>query len=48
MRLKRTCPDLPADLLSEPEEWQAANLLNRRKVPKTPPGRLRCKESGQR
>jgi hypothetical protein len=38
MRLGRTCPDLPADLLFEPEEWQAAYLLNRRKVPKTPPG----------
>lgn len=37
MRLGRTCPDLEAALLFEQEEWQAAYILNRKKVPKTPP-----------
>ena len=37
MRLKRTCPDLDAALLFERDEWQAAYILNRKKVPKTPP-----------
>jgi IS4 transposase len=37
MRLGRTCPDLEAALLFEPEEWQAAYILNKKKVPKTPP-----------
>lgn len=37
MRLGRTCPDLEAALLFERDEWQAAYILNRKKVPKTPP-----------
>ena len=37
MRLGRTCPDLEADLLFEPDEWQAAYILNKRKPPRTPP-----------
>lgn len=37
MRLGRTCPDLDAALLFERHEWQAAYILNRKKVPKTPP-----------
>jgi len=35
--LRRTCPDLDAALLFERDEWQAAYILNRKKVPKTPP-----------
>ena len=37
MRLGRTCHDLDAALLFERDEWQAAYILNRKKVPKTPP-----------
>lgn len=37
MRLGRTCPDLDAALLFEQDEWKAAYILNRKKVPKTPP-----------
>ena len=37
MRLGRACPELPAELLFETEEWQAAYLLHDRAVPKTPP-----------
>jgi hypothetical protein len=37
MRLGRTCPDLDAALLFERDEWQAAYILNRKKIPKTPP-----------
>lgn len=37
MRLGRTCPDLDAALLFERDEWQAAYILNRKKVPETPP-----------
>jgi len=37
MRLGRACPELPADLLFETEEWQAAYLLHDKPVPKTPP-----------
>lgn len=37
MRLGRTCPDLDAALLFERDEWQAAYILNRKKVPNTPP-----------
>jgi len=37
MRLGRTCPDLGAALLFERDEWQAAYILNRKKVPETPP-----------
>jgi len=38
MRLGRTLPDLPADLLFEADEWQAAFILNKKPVPKTMPG----------
>lgn len=37
MRLGRTCPDLDAALLFEPDEWKAAYILNHRKVPAKPP-----------
>jgi len=37
MRLGRTCPDLDAALLFERDEWQAAFILNRKKVPTAPP-----------
>ena len=37
MRLGRTGPDLDAALLFAQDEWQAAYILNRRKVPNTPP-----------
>lgn len=30
MRLGRTLPDLPADLLFEPDEWRAAFILNKK------------------
>ena len=37
MRLGRTLPDLPADLLFETDEWQAAFILNKKPVPKEVP-----------
>jgi len=37
MRLGRSCPDLDAALLFSADEWQAAYILNRKKVPKKPP-----------
>lgn len=37
MRLGRCLPELPADLLFETEEWQAAFLLNKKKLLKTVP-----------
>jgi hypothetical protein len=37
MRLGRTCPDLDAEWVFEREEWEAAFLLNKKPVPKTPP-----------
>ncbi len=37
MRLGRTLPDLPADLLFEADEWRAAFILNKKKVPKAVP-----------
>jgi len=37
MRLGRTCPDLDAGLLFEPDEWKAAFILNRKTPPDTPP-----------
>ena len=33
MRLGRTLPDLPANLLFEPDEWRAAFILNKKPVP---------------
>ena len=37
MRLGRTCPDLNAQLMFEPDEWKAAYILNHQKVPSEPP-----------
>lgn len=37
MRLGRTCPELDATLLFEPDEWRAAFILNKMPLPKTPP-----------
>ena len=37
MRLGRTLPDLPADLLFEADEWRAAFILNKKPPPKTVP-----------
>lgn len=37
MRLGRTLPDLPADLLFEADEWPAAFILNEKKVPNAVP-----------
>ena len=37
MRLGRTLPDLPADLVFEADEWRAAFILNKKPIPKTVP-----------
>ncbi len=37
MRLGRNLPDLPADLLFETDEWRAAFILNKKKVPNAVP-----------
>lgn len=37
MRLGRTCPDLDAGLMFEPDEWRAAFILNRKTPPAAPP-----------
>jgi hypothetical protein len=37
MRLGRTCPDLDAELLFEPDEWKAAFILNKKVPPDKPP-----------
>ncbi len=37
MRLRRTLPDLPADLLFEPDEWRATFILNKKPEPKEMP-----------
>jgi hypothetical protein len=37
MRLGRTLPDLPADLLFEADEWRAAFILNKKPPPKAVP-----------
>lgn len=37
MRLGRTLPELPADLLFEPDEWRAAFILNKKPPPKEVP-----------
>jgi hypothetical protein len=38
MRLGRALPELPVDLMLEADEWKAAYILNRKKVPRqTPP-----------
>ena len=37
MRLGRSCPELDAALMFEPDEWRAAYILNKEKIPdKTP------------
>lgn len=37
MRLGRTCPDLNAQLMFEPDEWKAAYILNKKPIPDKPP-----------
>ena len=37
MRLGRTCPDLPASLMFEPDEIKAAYVLTQKPLPATPP-----------
>lgn len=37
MRFGRSCPELDAELFFEPEEWQAAFILNDKPPPETPP-----------
>ena len=37
MRLGRSCPDLDAQLVFEPDEWKAAFILNQKRPPDTPP-----------
>ena len=37
MRLGRSCPDLDAQLMLEPDEWKAAYILNKQKLPSKPP-----------
>jgi hypothetical protein len=37
MGLGRTCPDLDAELLFEPDEWRAAFILGKKPVPTAPP-----------
>jgi len=37
MRLGRTCPDLPADMVFETEKWQAAYVLNYKPIPEKVP-----------
>jgi hypothetical protein len=37
MRLGRSCPELDAQLMFEPDEWQAAYILNQKKLPDKPP-----------
>jgi hypothetical protein len=37
MRLGRTCPDLPAELFFEPDEWRGAYVLLKKPVPPEPP-----------
>lgn len=37
MRLGRTCPELDAQLMFEPDEWRAAFILNRKTPPDTAP-----------
>ena len=37
MRLGRSCPDLDAELMFEPDEWKAAYILNNKKPPDKPP-----------
>ena len=36
MRLGRSCPDLDAQLMFEPDEWKAAFILSQKRPPDTP------------
>ena len=38
MRLGRTCPELPAELYFDADEWRGAYILLKKPLPKTPPG----------
>jgi hypothetical protein len=37
MRLGRTCPELPAEMLFEPDEWHGVHFLLKKPIPKKPP-----------
>ena len=37
MRLGRSCQDLDAQLMFEPDDWKAAYILNKQKLPDMPP-----------
>jgi len=37
MRLGRTLPELPADMLVEADEWRVAFILNKKPIPKAVP-----------
>ncbi len=37
MRLSRTLPDMPADVVFEQDEWHAAFILNKKPIPKQIP-----------
>ena len=37
MRLGRSCPDVDAQLMFEPDEWQVAYILKKQKLPDKPP-----------
>lgn len=37
MLLGRSCPDMDAQLMFEPDEWKAAYILNKQKLPDKPP-----------
>ena len=37
MRLGRTCPDMDAELMFDRDEWQAAYILNKQKLPEKAP-----------
>lgn len=37
MRLGWTCPELPAKIIFDRDEWQAAYILNKKKLPSKPP-----------
>ena len=37
MRLGRSCPDMDAQVMFEPDEWKAAYILNKMPLPPQPP-----------
>ena len=37
LQLGRSCPDLDAQLMFEPDEWHAAYILKKQKLPDKPP-----------